>query len=97
MQNKQIDIIKYFCILGLKVSICILLLIIILTKVFFICGVSINVNMQDLIGLNILDVMISKEHLDLSIKPLGMLLVFIISGAIGTFLKVKKITTKIYR
>lgn len=90
MKNKQIDIIKYFCISGFSISASIILFTISLTSLLFMCGLSLNVNTHDLIGLNIFNLMISKESFELSIKPLVILFIFIISGSIGAFQKSKK-------
>ncbi len=89
MKSKQIDIIKHFFILGFSSSFSILIAILSLTSVLFMCGLSLNINTHDLIGLNILNLMISKESFKLSIKTLGMLFIFIISGAIGALQKIK--------
>jgi len=90
LENKPKNIVKHFWISAFKIGISILILLITIASILFLFGVSININTQDLIGLNILDVVISKESLYVSIKPLGMLSIFIIGGAIGTFQKIKK-------
>lgn len=90
LENNPKNIVKCFCISAFKIGVSILIFIITITSILSLFGASININTQDLIGLNILDVAISKESLYVSIKPLGMLSIFIIGGAIGTFENIKK-------
>lgn len=70
---------------GLKGLIYFYFSIVVISSIFYLIGVNLNIDTKDSIGINLLSIGISKDTMNISIKPLASLIVFFISSLISIF------------